>query len=129
MIRLFIEGGPYMVVLTFLALVVLTLSAKKGFDLFLRPGRRRERLARGLDSILFWGCISAVLGFLGQFTGAYLSLQSIRAAGAVNPPLLAKGIAVSLITSVYGLTILGLSTILWFGLRCRLKRLQSCREE
>jgi biopolymer transport protein ExbB/TolQ len=122
MIRLFIAGGPYMILLALLALVVLLLSAKNAIDLFAWRGRDPERLARGLDAILFWGCISAVLGFLGQFSGSYLSLMAIRKAGLVHPGMLAEGIAVSLLSTIFGLAILAVSALLWFGLRCRLNR-------
>jgi biopolymer transport protein ExbB/TolQ len=70
-----------------------------------------------------------VLGFLGQFSGAYLSLMAIRRAGLVDPALLAKGIAVSLITTVFGLTILAVASVVWFALRCRLNGLVARREE
>jgi len=123
MIRWMQLGGPYMWVLSLLAAVVLGLSAKKAFDLFLRGGRDREDLARGLDAILFWGCISAVLGFLGQFTATYISLMIIRNAGIVDPSKVALGIAVSLITTIYGLLTLAVSALLWFLLRWRLSRL------
>jgi hypothetical protein len=120
MIRLFVLGGDYAWVLGVLAVVVVVLTVKKTIDLVGRTGVEREVLARGIDAILFWGCISAVIGFLGQFTGHYLSLMVIRNAELVNPRLVAEGIAHALITTVFGLVILAVSAIAWFGLRCRL---------
>ena len=64
-----------------------------------------------------------MLGFLGQFTGGYLSLMAIRKAGLLNPALLAEGIAVSLITTLFGLAILIFAALAWFALRCRLSRI------
>jgi biopolymer transport protein ExbB/TolQ len=66
-----------------------------------------------------------VLGVLGQFSGHYLSLMVIRDAGLVNPALVAEGIAVSLIPTVVGLTILAVSAVVWFGLKCCLNSLAS----
>jgi biopolymer transport protein ExbB/TolQ len=123
MIRMLVEGGDYAIALGLLAVVVLVLAVKKSIDLFGRTGLERERLARGIDAILFWGCISAVLGFMGQFSGHYKSLTIIRNAEIVNPRLVAEGIRVSLITTVLGLVILAISAIAWFVLRCRLGRL------
>jgi len=114
-----------MYVLALLTAVIIALSAKKAIDLFLRTGLERAQLARGLDPILFWGCISAVLGFLGQFTGTYLALMVIRSAGAINPSLVAEGLAASLTTTVCGLAILAMAAVLWFALRCRLHALDS----
>jgi biopolymer transport protein ExbB/TolQ len=111
-----------MFVLGLLAVVVVVLAVKKGIDLFGRAGLERESLARGIDAILFWGCISAVLGFMGQFSGHYRALMVIKDAELVNPSLVAEGIAVSLITTIFGLIILAVSAIVWFGFKCRLGR-------
>jgi biopolymer transport protein ExbB/TolQ len=129
MSRLFVLGGPYMYVLSLLATVVLVLAVKKAVDFSSRTGSEPAHLSRGMNAILFWGCISAVLGFLGQFSGHYLSLMAIRDAGLVNPAYLAEGIAVSLIPTVFGLMILALAAIVWFGLKCRLNTLASRADE
>jgi biopolymer transport protein ExbB/TolQ len=118
-----------MYVLSLLAVVILVLSVKKAIDFFSRTGSEPAHLSRGLNAILFWGCISAVLGFLGQFSGHYLSLMAIKNAGLVNPALVAEGIAISLITTIFGLTILTVSALVWFGLKCRLDSLASRKEK
>ena len=118
-----LAGGPLMNLLIVLTIVILVLSIKKSVDLFLRSDQERERLERGLSAILFWGCVCAVVGFLGQFTGMYLSLSIIRSFGVVNPALVAEGIAVSLLTTLFGLMILMFSALAWFALRCRLRQL------
>ena len=128
MMRLFEAGGPYMIPLTVLAGVVVVLSIRSAIELFVRGGRDPERLALGLDAILFWGSISAVLGLLGQFSGLYRSLQVIRHAAVVSPQFVAQGIAQSLITTLFGLSILAVSAIIWFGLTSRLNRLNGPRE-
>jgi len=57
---------------------------------------------------------------MGQFSGHYKALMIIRDAEIINPRLAVEGIAVSLITTVFGLIILAVSAIVWFGLRSRL---------
>jgi biopolymer transport protein ExbB/TolQ len=128
MIYWILAGGPLMNLLIVLTLVILALSIKKSIDLFLRSDQERERLERGLSAILFWGCVCAVVGFLGQFSGLYLSLQVIRHAGVISPQRLAEGLAVSLITPLTGLVILVVSAVIWFGLRARYLKLVSHRE-
>lgn len=118
-----VNGGPLMLLIVLLTLVILALAIKKSIDLFWNADQERERLERGLSAILFWGCVCAVIGFLGQFMGLYLSLQAIREAGVVSPPMLAQGLAVSLITPVSGLVVLLVSATIWFGLRWRLRQL------
>jgi biopolymer transport protein ExbB/TolQ len=125
MIRLFVEGGLYMWPLSILAIVIVALSVKKAVDLFARRGLDRESLERGLGAILFWGCVAAVLGFLGQFHGTYLSLRVISQAPVISPALVAEGLAVSLITTLFGLILLALAAVAWFGLSCRYRSLLS----
>lgn len=129
MIEMFVLGGPYAGLLGLLGVVVVALSVKKATDLFARTGSERDRLGRGLNAILFWGCFSAVLGFLGQFSGIYKALMVIQRAGVVHPGRVAEGLAHSLITVLLGLGILAFSGIVWFGLKCRLQSLSASGEE
>ena len=114
MMKIFIEGGPYAHVLGLLSFVVFALSLKKGIDLFARTGMDPDRLGGGLNAILFWGCFSAVLGVLGQFSGIYRSLMVIKDHGVVHPGMLAEGLAISSITTLLGLGILGFAGIASF---------------
>jgi biopolymer transport protein ExbB/TolQ len=123
MLQLFLEGGIYMLPLLALAVVILVLTVKKALDLFLREGLGREQLERGLGAILFWGCVAAVLGLLGQLQGQYLSLRIISQAEIISPNLVAEGMAVSLITTLFGLLQLAFAGIAWFTLSTRFRRL------
>jgi biopolymer transport protein ExbB/TolQ len=49
-------------------------------------------------------------------------MSAIRQAGVLNPALLAQGIAVALITTIFGLLVLAFSAIAWFILRWRLRK-------
>ena len=113
-------GGPYALLLVLIAVAIAALTVKKSIDLFARTDLGPERLARGINAILFWGGFSALLGMLGQFSGVFKSLMIISHAPAVNPALVVEGMAVSLITTILGLAILGLSGIAWFALKSRL---------
>jgi biopolymer transport protein ExbB/TolQ len=120
MIRMFVMGGPYAILLGLLAIVIITLSIKKAIDLFARSDLGRERLSHGLNAILFWGCLSGALGLLGQANGLYISLSIVARAEGINPQLFMEGLAVSLIPTLFGLGILVISSIIWFVLRFRL---------
>ena len=128
MIQTFVDGGIYMFPLLALAVVILVLTVKKSVDLFAREGLDREQLERGLSAILFWGCVAAVLGVLGQLQGQYISLKIISQAGAVSPNLVAEGMRVSLITTLFGLTQLAFAGIAWFTLSTRFQRLRARME-
>lgn len=73
-------------------------------------------LTHSINAVLFWGCVSAALGFLGQCSGLYNALGVISRAPAINPALVARGFAESFTTTIFGLTILVLSALAWFAL-------------
>lgn len=125
MLQLLVMAGPFGILLVLMALVVLGLSVKKAIDLFGASGRGTEGLRRGLNAILFWGAISAVLGFLGQYSALYKSMMIISRAPVIDPALVSEGIAVSLLSTLMGLIILVLAAIVWFVLKTRLDRLSA----
>jgi hypothetical protein len=77
---------------------------------------------RRIDAVLFWGCLAAILGFLGQWNGLFKAANAIFGAGMVNPKLVVTGLAESLTTSVFGMFVLVASLFLWFPLRVALDR-------
>lgn len=90
---------------------------------FVSAGRIRNadpeenpKIAYGINAILFWGAVCALLGFLGQYSGIYISLQVVKSAAKVSPTLLAEGIAISFTTTIMGMIALLLSAIAWFAL-------------
>lgn len=63
------------------------------------------------------GLFAFVFGLLGQFIGMYGALQSIAAMQVeISPALLAGGIKVSSISSIYGMIIFVISYLIWFGI-------------
>ena len=117
MIRLLVLGGPYARVLALLAVVVVVLAVKKAIDLFGRSATAREGSARGVDAILFWGSLTAIFGFLGQWIGIYKAANALADYGLADPKLVLMGFGESLGTSVFGLFALVVAAFLWFGLR------------
>ena len=74
-----------------------------------------------MHAIIFWGGITAAVGFLGQISGTYNAMNAIARAEQINPSLVAMGFAESLTTTIYGLDVLIVSALIWFILlnRCR----------
>ena len=70
----------------------------------------------GIHAVLFWGALSAVLGFLGQHSGLYKALTVISQAQEISPNLVAQGFAESLTTTIFGLVVLVLSALAWYAL-------------
>ncbi|MGD8395265.1 MAG: MotA/TolQ/ExbB proton channel family protein, partial [Candidatus Eiseniibacteriota bacterium] len=75
-----------------------------------------------IHAILFWGVLAALLGFLGQTTGLYKALTVIAGAREISPVMVAQGFAESLTTTLFGMVLLVLSAVAWFGLHAAYRR-------
>jgi biopolymer transport protein ExbB/TolQ len=78
---------------------------------------------KGINSILFWGGMCALLGFFSHYIGIYMAMQEIRKASDISPAVLAGGYQVSLIPILSGLFILTLASIIWYVLRSKLNKI------
>ena len=118
MFELFYMGGPLfmgMLTLIFLAmLIVSVLSVRK-----LMSGEEAN-----LSMIKSIGLLAVVIGVLGQMIGLYSAFAAIEMMGAqgVSPAILAGGLKVSSITTVYGLLIYAISIIVYLVLKGFIKK-------
>ncbi len=62
-------------------------------------------LERGLSWIALFIALAPMLGFLGTVIGMIIAFDNIQIAGDVSPTLVAGGIKVALITTVFGLIV------------------------
>jgi biopolymer transport protein ExbB/TolQ len=106
--------GPFGKILILIAMYIIFQVVRKGIALFSSRETDPMKLERGLHSILFWGAISAVMGVLAQITGIYNALNVIINAKEIDPRVVAQGFAESFTTTLFGLTVLILSSIIWF---------------
>jgi hypothetical protein len=117
MLSLFRVAGLTGWLLLVLAIVILVLTVRtilriRGLD---KIGK--ATFENGLNGILFWGCVSAAMGLLGQFSGLWNALGAISHAEAISPRMIAQGLMESFSTTILGLGILVVSSVVWFGLR------------
>ncbi|MCP4727625.1 MAG: MotA/TolQ/ExbB proton channel family protein [bacterium] len=120
-------GGPFMFILLLLLAVILILSIKMIIVLFVKKSRDHLSYEHTINSILFWGILSLLLGFLGKYAGLYKAMSTIILADDVSPGLLIAGYQQSLVSALAGLVIAILSFLFWFILKSRLKKLNSVR--
>jgi len=80
-------------------------------------------LESGINAIVFWGAISAIVGFFAHYLGVYYAMLAIQRANDISPAIVAYGSSMSLITILTGLTIFIFSAIIWFVLRWRYKQI------
>ena len=68
-------------------------------------GVQMGRLEKGLTWIQLFIAIAPMLGFLGTVVGMIQAFDQIEAAGDISPALVAGGIKVALLTTVFGLIV------------------------
>ena len=124
MLRFFMEAGPFIFPVLLLGHVVLVLSLWNAIGLLTKKEIEGSRRRQGIDSILFWGGVAAVLGFLGQWVGIGKMTRYIAQEGVVSPPAVAYGISESLLTTISGMVVLLMAAFLWFFLRLGLSARQ-----
>jgi len=124
MLELFIEGGSlFMGILSLLLLVVLSLTVTSGTQILLDKVKDYQNLQQRLTYIKSVGLLSLVVGILGQLIGLFQAFGSISKMGViVSPELLAGGIRVSMITTMFGMIIFLVSYLLWLGLDYKLSK-------
>lgn len=122
MFGFFLQMGPYAIPLVLLAMVVLVLTVLRASQASkAQPGHGTD-LQAGINAIVFWGAIAAVMGFLGQFQGMYNGLRAMAAATELSPFVIARGLAESFSTTLFGLIIFLFSAVVWFALGSMARR-------
>jgi len=115
--------------MSFCFLVVMLLGLWSVLKLF-RPGASPELRAKAwLDGVWVWGLLAFLNGLLGGVIGIIFTFQSIEAAGAVRPTLIAPGAKMTLLSLAFGTMIFGFAVLLWYVLQLRWRLLQAALAE
>lgn len=120
MIDLYFQGGPLFMGL--LSLIFLALLITSGLAFFKsnstdekeQPSKNPIPFAKLIRHI---GLLALVLGVFGQLIGLYQAFDAIQEMGSVAPAMLAGGLKVSMISTLYGLLIYITSLLIWFVLK------------
>ncbi len=122
MLQLFSEGGIlFMSILTLCLLLMLVLSVYYGIKVFKADATSDSLIRHRLYYVKSIGLLSLVLGILGQLIGLYTAFGVIQKAGQISQALLAGGLKISMITTLYGMLIFILSYLIWLVLDSKLK--------
>lgn len=111
--RFFFFMGPWKWIMILLAVIVIILIAVKKYEFLIR----RKANPKHLNAILFWGCTTALLGIVAQFSGFWMTLNEITKAPDISPPILLTGYLSSFVAPLFGLIVLLVSAISWWVLR------------
>jgi hypothetical protein len=121
--NLFYMGGfMFMSILTIL-LVIMVAWFIYHFIVAYKFGQSSpEKVLRRLSYGKSIGLFAAITGILGQLIGFYEAFSAIEKAGDISPGLIYGGIKVSMITTLYGISIYLLSIIIWFSVSIIMER-------
>ena len=128
MTKLFIEGGPaFRGILTLVLLVIFVLTIVNA--VYLASGKSHDPgiVKSRLGYIKSTGLFALIAGMLGQLIGMYQAFEAIQRIGKVSPALLAGGMKVSMITTMYGFVIFIIAYLLWFALEAYATRNNTAR--
>ena len=105
MIEFFQNGGSMMWLLLIIAFLIIFLTSKKTIQLFSKRDLPEPVLENGINAIIFWGSIAAVLGFFAHYLGIFPNFCFRSTEARFNRILFI------------------ISAIIWFILRWRYRRL------
>lgn len=109
MIELFQMGGMlFMSILTIELAAVIFVAIKCFLD-----------KTRSVNQIKSFGLLAAVTGIFGQLIGLFSAFEAIQEMGGVSPAMLAGGLKVSMITTMYGIVIYLIAIIASLAIKLR----------
>ena len=120
MLKLFFEGGwDFMLVISLLGLCMLFFAVKAAAPIY---GRGHAYPSSRLYYVRFFGLLALIIGAFGQILGLYEAMDQIsQMTGEVSQAVLAGGIRVSSITTIYGFIIFLIAHVLWLVLDLKRK--------
>jgi len=105
--------GPWKWPLLLIAIIILILIGIKVYDFLIR----KEAKKQNLNAILFWGCVAAIVGIVGQFSAIWNLLDQIMDASDLSAPMIWMGFLSSFTSTQFGLIILLFSALCWWALK------------
>ncbi|WP_421889969.1 MotA/TolQ/ExbB proton channel family protein [Marinoscillum sp.] len=127
MFELFMMGGPlFMGIITIIFIAALVVSVRSALLIFGGASVTSDQLFRQLGYIKSIGLFALVMGVLGQMVGLYSAFAAMeQMEGGVAPQLLAGGLKVSSITTLWGLLSYGITLLIYLILSAVAKSKQA----
>lgn len=105
-----------MSILSIVFLAMIITAVVNGVPIFSGKVLNVEQTRYRLGYIKSLGLLAVVLGLLGQMIGLFMAFEAITEMGEVSQAMLAGGLRVSSITTIYGLIIFVIAYLIWFVL-------------
>ena len=97
-----LNGGPFMILLFFLAISIIFISIKNINEPY------------NTNGIILLGIFSALLGIFATYIGVISAFSAVPNIANISPIILINGLKTPLITSFTGGIIMFFSTVLWY---------------
>ena len=107
-------GALFMGILT--TLLVIMLATAVYFFVRIISGKAADQsdFSHKLTYVKSVGLFTMITGILGQLIGLLEAFKAIERVGDISPAMLAGGLKVSMITTLYGILIYLISILIWF---------------
>lgn len=117
MVELFYQGNViFMGTLTILLLIIIAIAVYRAIQISKGRIDHWTTFRHLLTRIKSVGLFALVFGIFAQLLGLYQVFSHIEQGGEVAMPILAGGLKVSMIPTVYGVIIFLISYLIWLGL-------------
>ena len=103
--------------LTMVLLAILVIAVINGVPLLSNKSSSHGQPTKRLGLMKSLGLFAFVLGMLGQFLGLFQAFDIISSGMEISPAIMAMGVKVSMVTSIYGMIIFLIAYLLWFSLK------------
>lgn len=115
MLDYFYMGGPlFMGILTTLLVIIIALIVYFTISIANGKAASNNNFRHHLTYVRSVGLFTMITGILGQLIGLMSAFKAIEAAMDISPAIIAGGLKVSMITTLYGIFIYLFSILIWF---------------
>jgi len=113
--ELFYMGGPlFMGILTVLFVIILATAVYFAYAIGTGKAEEKKNCTHRLTYLKSLGLFTMIMGILGQLIGLMSAFKAIEEAMDISPSIMAGGLKVSMITTLYGILIYLISILIWF---------------
>ena len=117
------NGGTFGWLLLILIITAAVFAVISAVRLWGKKEPPKHAAENSVMNLLWTGILSEAVGVLGTVTGIYNAASAISSAGDVSPKIVWRGIHVALSTTLLGLGIFVICTILWMIFRSKFNKI------
>ncbi|MFC1541123.1 hypothetical protein ACFL50_01595 [Candidatus Latescibacterota bacterium] len=116
MFEYILDMGPMGLINIFIFAFIIIFALKNFYQLYIKKTHKNlSKLGRSINTMLFWGAIVVVLGFLGTFLGLLGAIDSVLKSGTkADVRVLLGGISLVLKLLIFSLTSFTVISIVWY---------------